>query len=130
MFIDEIPPDWGSEFDLVTLGPTLRHLDAFVADERRADAVYPQPGDVFGALRLTPFAAVSARPGPVVFLLWGRAAQAKIKLIDQDRHIVLTAPHPASRLAQGFRGHKPFSSANAALKLRGMPAIEWSLGDP
>lgn len=74
-------------------------------------------------------AAVSAKPGPVAFLLWGRAARAKIKFIDQDRHIVLTAAHPAARLAQGFRGSKPFSSANAALGSRGAPAIDWSLGD-
>jgi len=74
-------------------------------------------------------AAVSAKPGLVAFLLWGLAAQAKIKLIDQDRHIVLTAAHPAARLAQGFRGSRPFSSANAALESRRAPAIDWSLGD-
>jgi uracil-DNA glycosylase len=61
--------------------------------------------------------------------LWGRAAQAKIKLIDPDRHIVLTAPHPTSRMARGFRGSRPFSSANAALESRQASAIDWSLGD-
>ena len=60
MMIDEIPPDWGSELDLVALGPTLRDLDAFVAEERRAHEVYPPPAEVFAALRLTPFAAVRA----------------------------------------------------------------------
>jgi len=60
MFIEEIPPDWASELDLVALGPTLRDLDAFVAEERRTHEVYPRPDDVFAALRLTPFVSVRA----------------------------------------------------------------------
>jgi len=32
---------------------------------------------------------------PVVFLLWGRPAQSKQRLITNPRHLVLTAPHPS-----------------------------------
>jgi uracil-DNA glycosylase len=38
--------------------------------------------------------AVAARRG-VVFLLWGKPAQAKEALLDKSRHCVLTAPHPS-----------------------------------
>ena len=62
---------------------------------------------------------VSAQPAPVIFLLWGAAAQRKRSLIDERRHRVLTANHPsplsARRGPQPFVGCGHFSQANALL---------------
>ena len=72
--------------------------------------------------------AVSAKPEPVVFLLWGRYAQKKEKLIDTKRHVVLKGVHPSPLSAsQGFFGSKPFSRPNAALVERGREPIDWTL---
>lgn len=69
---------------------------------------------------------VSEGPHPVVFLLWGGAAQKKQELIDTNRHSVLTAPHPSPLSAhRGFFGSRPFSAANAALVEAGRPPITW-----
>jgi uracil-DNA glycosylase len=70
--------------------------------------------------------AVSARPEPVVFLLWGNYARKKRKLIDTKRHEVIESPHPSPLSASGgFFGSRPFSRINEALMLRGQPPIDW-----
>lgn len=38
--------------------------------------------------------AVSERPDPVVFVLWGAYAQKKIPLIDEERHVIVKGAHP------------------------------------
>ena len=66
----------------------------------------------------------------VVFLLWGSYAQKKGSVIDQNRHLVLKAPHPSPLAAhRGFFGCKHFSQANAYLQEKGRGAINWSLPD-
>ncbi|HKX40379.1 MAG TPA: uracil-DNA glycosylase [Burkholderiaceae bacterium] len=77
-------------------------------------------------------ARVVAEPQPIVFLLWGAAAQRKRALIDAAaRHVVLAANHPsplsARRPPEPFIGCRPFSRANAALVERrpGTPPIRW-----
>lgn len=69
-------------------------------------------------------------PEPIVFILWGRPAQEKRKMIDESRHIVLTAPHPSPLSAhRGFFGSKPFSKTNDALIALGEEPIHWQLPD-
>lgn len=64
----------------------------------------------------------------LVFLLWGSYAQAKGKLIDTRRHLVLKAPHPSPLSAhRGFIGCGHFSKANAWLREHGLPEIDWRL---
>ena len=64
----------------------------------------------------------------VVFLLWGSYAQAKGRLIDRRRHLVLKAPHPSPLSAhRGFIGCGHFSAANRYLQEDGKAAIDWSL---
>jgi uracil-DNA glycosylase len=64
----------------------------------------------------------------VVFLLWGRYAQKKEKLIDTKRHMVLPGVHPSPLSAsQGFFGSKPFSHTNKELEKRGREPIDWTL---
>ena len=56
----------------------------------------------------------------LVFMLWGNYAQAKGKLIDRQRHLVLKAPHPSPLAAcRGFDGCGHFSKANEYLKAHG-----------
>ncbi len=69
---------------------------------------------------------VSATRDHVVFLLWGKKAQAKRTLIDADRHLVLEAPHPSPLSAwRGFLGCGHFSATNAYLTRHGKPPIRW-----
>ena len=64
----------------------------------------------------------------IVFLLWGSYAQRKGRLIDTQRHHVLSAVHPSPLSAhRGFIGCGHFSAANAWLQRAGMTPIDWSL---
>ena len=73
--------------------------------------------------------ALNARRRPVVFLLWGAYAQKKIKLIDTERHRIVTAAHPSPLSAKKFFGSKPFSAVNHALEELGETPIDWQLPD-
>jgi len=71
---------------------------------------------------------VNRTADPVVFILWGKDAQRKKKLIDEPRHTIIEAPHPSSRSAyRGFFGSKLFSQANRALLAAGKEEIDWRL---
>ena len=65
---------------------------------------------------------------PLVFILWGAYAQRKAAFVDRSRHLVITSAHPSPLSAHnGFFGSKPFSRANAFLRERGEPEINWQL---
>ena len=65
---------------------------------------------------------------PVVFLLWGKPAQSKIDLIDQEKHLIITSVHPSPLSARrGFFGSKPFSKTNEFLRKNGLEEIDWSI---
>ncbi|MGB5868239.1 MAG: uracil-DNA glycosylase [Arcobacteraceae bacterium] len=62
----------------------------------------------------------------VVFILWGTPAIKKIKLIDETKHHILTAPHPSPLSSyRGFFGCKHFSQTNTILKSLGKDEIIW-----
>jgi uracil-DNA glycosylase len=62
----------------------------------------------------------------LVFILWGRYAQAKGSFIDTDRHLVLRAPHPSPLSAHaGFFGSRPFSQTNHYLTRHNIEPILW-----
>jgi len=63
----------------------------------------------------------------LVFLLWGNYAKQKMKLIDINKHLVLTAVHPSPLSVRHFQGCAHFSKANAWLKQKGMQEINWQL---
>lgn len=64
----------------------------------------------------------------VVFILWGSNARSKKKFIDTTKHCVIESAHPSPLSAyNGFFGSRPFSKANAYLKSKGLPEINWSL---
>lgn len=63
----------------------------------------------------------------VVFILWGKPAQQKIKLIDEDKHKIIKSVHPSPLSSyRGFFGSKPFSQTNDYLESAGRGAIDWS----
>lgn len=65
---------------------------------------------------------------PLIFVLWGKPAEKKANLINQDKHIILSAPHPSPLSAyRGFFGSQPFSKINRELTLRGIKGIDWQL---
>ena len=71
---------------------------------------------------------ISEQKTGVVFLLWGRYAQAKESLIDTDKHLVLKAAHPSPFSAHsGFFGCGHFSKTNSYLEEQGISPIDWSL---
>lgn len=71
-------------------------------------------------------AAVNEHRQGVVFLLWGAHAQKKGRIIDRQRHHVLTAPHPSPLSAhRGFLGCCHFSQTNQLLAQQNLPAIDW-----
>ncbi|NBA17700.1 uracil-DNA glycosylase [Enterococcus hirae] len=71
---------------------------------------------------------LNEREKPIVFILWGKPAQEKMKMIDRSRHIILTSAHPSPLSAhRGFLGSKPFSKTNDALMALGETPIDWQL---
>ncbi len=65
---------------------------------------------------------------PIVFILWGKPAQEKKKMLDNPKHLVLTAPHPSPLSAyRGFFGSKPFSKTNEFLEKNGIAPIDWEI---
>ncbi|MFW2601949.1 uracil-DNA glycosylase [Aliarcobacter butzleri] len=62
----------------------------------------------------------------VIFLLWGSPAISKTKLIDKNKHFILTAPHPSPlSVYRGFYGCKHFSKTNEILKKLNKKEIIW-----
>ena len=65
---------------------------------------------------------------PMVFILWGRPAQAKKAMLNNPKHLILEAPHPSPLSAhRGFFGSKPFSKTNAFLEANGLAPIDWQI---
>ena len=70
-------------------------------------------------------------PNPIVFLLWGKFAQEKSRIISNNKHKVLMAPHPSPFSAStGFFGCKHFSQANQFLQQSGRGPVNWHLVEP
>ena len=82
--------------------------------------------------------AIAARSKNVVFVLWGKSAQVKKKLLamylEMNKHKVIESTHPSPLSAskgtkdtQGFIGSKPFSQVNALLESMGQEPVDWSI---
>lgn len=70
--------------------------------------------------------AISDSQEHVVFMLWGAFAGKKEELIDWEKHLVLTSPHPSPLSAsRGFFGNNHFRLANDYLKEHGRGEIDW-----
>jgi uracil-DNA glycosylase len=72
---------------------------------------------------------ISSLEKNIVFILWGRFAQEKQSLIDENRHLVLKAAHPSPFSAHnGFFGCRHFSQTNEYLTKNKIDPIDWKLG--
>jgi uracil-DNA glycosylase len=76
--------------------------------------------------------SLANRTDPVIFVLWGKSAQEKVKHIYQNlpssAHTILTAPHPSPfSVHTGFFGCRHFSQINEILMKRGEGPINWNL---
>lgn len=70
--------------------------------------------------------AVSEKCDHVVFMLWGAFAGKKEDMIDWEKHLVLTSPHPSPLSAsRGFFGNNHFKLANEYLVQHGRTEIDW-----
>ena len=64
----------------------------------------------------------------LVFILWGKKAQEKILLIDENKHKILKSSHPSPYSANnGFFGSQPFSKTNFFLESKKIDKINWKL---
>lgn len=71
---------------------------------------------------------INNRRENVVYMLWGSYAQKKASFVDEDKNLILTAPHPSPLSAhRGFLGCGHFSKANEYLKSKGYDLIDWDI---
>ncbi|MGF9767750.1 uracil-DNA glycosylase [Bacillus albus] len=71
---------------------------------------------------------LNEREKPVIFILWGRHAQAKKKLITNTKHHIIESVHPSPLSARrGFFGSKPYSKVNMILANMGEREIDWEI---
>jgi len=74
----------------------------------------------------TIISTLSTQKEGLIFLLWGSNAIAKTRLIDTQKHHILTAPHPSPLSAyRGFFGSRHFSQCNAILQNSNRKVIQW-----
>ena len=72
--------------------------------------------------------AVNAQDRPIVYMLWGSPAQKKIPMLNNQKHLILKAPHPSPLSAyRGFFGCHHFSLANKFLSDNGIEPIDWQI---
>jgi ATP-dependent DNA helicase PIF1 len=76
--------------------------------------------------------SIAAKNTGVIFVLWGKSAQAKKKLLglylDKNKHRVLESAHPSPLSAsKGFFGTRPFSTINSWLEETGGASIDWHI---
>lgn len=71
---------------------------------------------------------VGKKDEPVVFMLWGKPAQTKKKLITNPAHLVLESVHPSPlSVYRGFYGCGHFVKCNEFLKENGIKEIDWQI---
>lgn len=76
----------------------------------------------------TVISKISSQKKNVVFILWGKFAQEKQALVDENRHAMLKAAHPSPFSAdRGFFGCRHFSKTNEYLTSQGIDPIDWKL---
>jgi uracil-DNA glycosylase len=71
---------------------------------------------------------ISSKKEGVIFLLWGKFAQNKQKLIDKSKHHILMSSHPSPLSSyRGFLGCKHFSECNKILNKENKTEVNWKL---
>ena len=71
---------------------------------------------------------INDRLNNVVFILWGRQARDKKRLITNPNHYIIESAHPSPLSAyNGFFGSKPFSKTNSYLKKHNKKEIKFDV---
>ena len=71
---------------------------------------------------------IGKREEAVVFMLWGKPAQSKKKLITNPEHLILESVHPSPlSVYRGFYGCGHFKACNEFLKTHGQKEIDWQI---
>ncbi len=70
---------------------------------------------------------VNAQARPVVFVFWGKKAQAKMPLVTAPQHRIVAGAHPSPLSVKQFRGSRPFSQVNRYLVEAGRTPVVWQL---
>lgn len=71
---------------------------------------------------------LNKRDLPLVFILWGKHAQAKKHLITRGHHAIIESAHPSPLSShRGFFGSRPFSRVNHFLHQQDITPINWQL---
>jgi len=74
----------------------------------------------------TVLAALASRDNPPIFVLWGAHAANAAAPFLTERHDTIRSVHPSPLSAhRGFFDHRPFSTVNGILRLRGETPIDW-----
>lgn len=72
--------------------------------------------------------AVNEQDRPIVYLLWGKPAREKAKMLNNPKHLVLETVHPSPLSAyRGFFGCGHFKKANEFLIKNGETPIDWQI---
>lgn len=118
------PPDHGCLVDWAKQGVLLLNT---VLTVRKGQA-HSHRGQGWENFTSRVIETLNKKEHPVVYLLWGRAAQNKMTLIDTSKHYIIQSPHPSPFSAhRGFFGSKPFSRTNEILKNIGLEEVQWKL---
>ena len=74
--------------------------------------------------------AVNKEDRPIVYMLWGRAARDKKKMLNNPKRLILESAHPSPLSAhRGFMGNGHFKKANEFLVENGAEPIDWQIED-
>ncbi len=72
--------------------------------------------------------AVNEQDRPIVYLLWGKPAREKARMLNNPKHLVLETVHPSPLSAyRGFFGCGHFKKANEFLIENGETPIDWQI---
>ncbi|MDX8404964.1 MAG: uracil-DNA glycosylase [Mariprofundus sp.] len=122
--LDIAPPSHGYLQAWATQGVLLLNSTLTVAQNNPA-AHQNQGWEIFTDKAMQ---ALNDHREHLVFMLWGKAAQNKGKMLDHSRHLILTAPHPSPLSSyRGFFGCRHFSQANAWLQAHAQTPVDWRL---
>lgn len=73
-------------------------------------------------------AAVDGQARPIVYMLWGRYARDKGRLLLNKDHLILESPHPSPFSANaGFFGNGHFKKCNQFLADKNIEPIDWTI---
>ena len=94
----------------------------------RAHAAFSHQGKGWEYFTDALIEAVNKEDRPIVYLLWGKAAQSKKEMLNNPKHLILESAHPSPLSAhRGFMGNGHFKRANEFLVANGVEPIDWQI---